>query len=120
MKHFFSIQGRDPAGLPHPNGSGVDLYHASHGGQVLAMAPGLDHLKILKFKVAAYNKRTKSMDYFDDQRKEEFEFISGTKMREFARKGQQPPVGFMEPEAWKVLVNYYQTLQNHENGAAHV
>ena len=85
------------------------------------MAPGLDHLKIIKFKVAAYNTKTKSMDYFDAKKKKDFEFISGTKMREYARKGEQPPPGFMEPEAWNVLVNYYQTLhKNHENGAAHV
>lgn len=39
------IVGRDPAGLPHPNGNG-DLYDARHGGMVLKMAPGLNDLEV--------------------------------------------------------------------------
>lgn len=30
----YYIVGRDPAGLPHPNGTGVDLYDPSHGAKV--------------------------------------------------------------------------------------
>lgn len=30
----------------------------------------------------------------------------------FARSGGHPPEGFMEPEAWKVLAEYYQNLVN--------
>jgi len=41
----------------------------------------------------------------------EFEFISGTKMRSMARSGENPPDGFMAPKAWKVLVDYYTSLQ---------
>ena len=77
------------------------------------MAPGLDHLKILKFKVAAYNKKTKTMAYYDEKVKDEFEFISGTKMRMIARDGNQKlPEGFMEPEAWQILAQYYQGQGN--------
>ncbi|VDQ04636.1 unnamed protein product [Trichobilharzia regenti] len=30
----FYIVGRDPAGLPHPDGSGIDLYDPTHGAKV--------------------------------------------------------------------------------------
>jgi hypothetical protein len=43
------------------------------------------------------------------EKKEDYEFISGTKMRKLAREGQYPPDGFMSPKAWKVLQAYYKT-----------
>ena len=104
--------GRDPAGMPHPDRSKGDLYDATHGGRVLAMAPGLDKLNILKFKVAAYDTKENKMAYFDPARSADFEFISGTKMRGLARQGQTPPAGFMAPKAWKVLATHYQGQQN--------
>ena len=86
---------------------------------MLAMAPGLSQLKILKFKVAAYDKKKQKMDYFDDERKADFEFISGTKMRKFAKSNQEPPPGFMATQAWKVLAEFYNNQrQQHSNGAA--
>ena len=45
--------------------------------QVLKMAPGLTQLEIVPFKVAAYNKKEHKMTFFDEQHKEDFEFISG-------------------------------------------
>lgn len=78
--------------------------------QILGMAPGLTQLEIIPFKVAAYNKRQSRMDYFDPGQKEDFEFISGTRMRTLAREGQHPPEGFMAPTAWNVLADYYKTL----------
>lgn len=111
----YYIVGRDPAGIPHPDKEkcpGQDLYDPTDGGIVLTMAPGLEDLEILPFKVAAYNKETQKMDYFDPTKKEAFEFISGTKMRTLARNGQKPPDGFMAPRAWQVLSDYYQSLQN--------
>lgn len=77
----FYIVGRDPAGLPHPDIPGTDLYEATHGSRVLKMAPGLAGLEIIPFRVAAYDKSVKKMAFFDPKRKEEFDFISGTKMR---------------------------------------
>lgn len=81
----FYIVGRDPAGMPHPLGvkGTVDgnLYDPSHGARVLKMAPGLDSLEIIPFKVAAYDKKHKRMAFFDPSRKEDFDFISGTRMR---------------------------------------
>ena len=42
---------------------------------------------------------------------EDFDFISGTRMRKLAREGQKPPEGFMAPKAWTVLVEYYKSLE---------
>lgn len=108
--HFY-IVGRDPAGLPNPNGSGQDLYDPTHGGKVLAMAPGLESLEIIKFRVAAYDVKAKAMSFFDEKRQGDFLKISGTEMRRLARTGEQPPDGFMAPAAWEVLAAYYKGLQ---------
>ncbi|XP_071455692.1 bifunctional 3'-phosphoadenosine 5'-phosphosulfate synthase isoform X2 [Hetaerina americana] len=108
----FYIVGRDPAGLPHPNKEvGGDLYEATHGARVLRAAPGLSHLEIVPFRVAAYDRSVRKMAFFDPSRASDFEFISGTKMRGLARSGQNPPDGFMAPKAWKVLAEYYQSLR---------
>merc|ERR1712168_206732 len=80
----FYIVGRDPAGMPHPD-TGKDLFDPTHGSKILSMAPGIDKLEIVPFKVAAYDKSKSGMDFFDPARKEDFEFISGTKMRKLAK-----------------------------------
>lgn len=133
----FYIVGRDPAGMPHPDKQMYpdgDLFDASHGQRVLKMAPGLDQLEIIPFKVAAYDKTISQMAFFDAKRKDDFEFISGTKMRGkitfcfkliktiecklncfllgLAKTGTNPPNGFMEPKAWQILAEYYQSLKN--------
>lgn len=81
----FYIVGRDPAGMPHPLGThgtiDGNLYDGTHGARVLKMAPGLASLEIIPFKVAAYDKPNRKMAFFDPSRKEEFDFISGTRMR---------------------------------------
>lgn len=63
----FYIVGRDPAGMPHPE-TKEDLYEPSHGGKVLTMAPGLTSVEIVPFRVAAYNKVKKAMDFYDKDR----------------------------------------------------
>lgn len=75
------------------------------------MAPGLTELEIVPFRVAAYNTKEKKMMFFDAAHKQDFDFISGTRMRAIARAGEQPPDGFMAPKAWKVLSDYYQSLK---------
>ncbi|KAL8617610.1 hypothetical protein ACOMHN_064700 [Nucella lapillus] len=105
----FYIVGRDPAGMPHPDGT-RDLYDHTHGAKVLTMAPGLTQLEIVPFRVAAYNLKKKAMDFFNPELKDDFLFISGTKMRKMAREGTTPPEGFMAPKAWDVMVAYYQSL----------
>lgn len=108
----FYIVGRDPAGMPHPGAGqgGKDLYEATHGKKVLTMAPGLTQLEIIPFRVAAYDRAAGKMAFFDPARKDDFDFISGTKMRALARAGESPPDGFMAPSAWEVLSAYYQSL----------
>jgi 3'-phosphoadenosine 5'-phosphosulfate synthase len=66
------------------------------------MAPGLPNLEIVPFRVAAYDTEKSEMAYFDPSRKDKFLFISGTKMRGFARDGVEPPHGFMGHKAWTV------------------
>lgn len=105
----FYIVGRDPAGMPHPE-TKQDIYNATHGAKVLTMAPGLTQLEIVPFRVAAYNNKKRAMDFYDPEKKDDFLFISGTKMRGLARAGDTPPDGFMAPSAWKVLCDYYQSI----------
>ncbi|KAL2469809.1 ATP sulfurylase 1 [Abeliophyllum distichum] len=111
----FYIVGRDPAGMSHPLEK-RDLYDADHGKKVLSMAPGLERLNILPFKVAAYDKTQSKMAFFDPSRHQDFLFISGTKMRTLAKNGENPPDGFMCPGGWKVLVDYYDSLAPSEYG----
>lgn len=72
------------------------------------MAPGLTQLEIVPFRVAAYNTRTRKMDFVDPESKQDYDFISGTRMRNLARAGENPPDGFMAPSAWKILQEFYQ------------
>ncbi|KAF8008142.1 hypothetical protein BT93_K1972 [Corymbia citriodora subsp. variegata] len=110
----FYIVGRDPAGMGHPLEK-RDLYDADHGKKVLSMAPGLERLNILPFKVAAYDKTQGKMAFFDPSRPQDFLFISGTKMRTLAKNKESPPDGFMCPSGWKVLVDYYESLAPADN-----
>ena len=90
------------------------------------MAPGIPQFEIIPFKVAAYNKEKGAMDFYDPSNHENFDFIrwefrqkirklmylfSGTRMRKTAREGGALPTGFMAPKAWKVLQDYYASLQ---------
>jgi len=59
----FYIVGRDPAGMGHPVEK-RDLYDADHGKKVLSMAPGLERLNILPFRV--YTIRKDSHFLFDN------------------------------------------------------
>ena len=80
----FYIVGRDPAGIPHPDKSATpdgNLYDPTHGARVLSIARGLQSLEIIPFKVAAYDTANKKMSFFDPSRKQDFDFISGTRMR---------------------------------------
>ncbi|EDV26455.1 uncharacterized protein TRIADDRAFT_22394 [Trichoplax adhaerens] len=102
----FYIVGRDPAGIPHPV-TGKDLYHTTHGSKVLQMAPGLTQLEIIPFRVAAYNKIKRKMDFYKPDHADDYNFISGTKMRQLARAGNKLPDGFMSEKAWKILLRHY-------------
>lgn len=103
------IVGRDPAGMNYPN-TGKSIYNHSHGKRVLAMSPYLD-IDIIPFKFAAYDTSVNKMAFFDPARKDDFLPISGSKMRQYARDGESPPDGFMNPKAWQVLVDYYSRVK---------
>lgn len=108
----FYIVGRDPAGIPHPNKLATpdgNLYDPTHGA-----SRGLHSLEIIPFRVAAYDTNNKMMAFFDPKRKQDFDFISGTKMRDLAKAGRNPPDGFMAPKAWRILAEYYQDLGKKE------
>ncbi|KYM92540.1 Bifunctional 3'-phosphoadenosine 5'-phosphosulfate synthase [Atta colombica] len=113
----FYIVGRDPAGIPHPDKSITpdgNLYDATHGARILSMAPGLQNLKIIPFRVIAYDTKTKKMSFFETERQQDFIFISGTKMRNLAKNDEDPPKDFMAPKAWRIIAKYYQTAHSQE------
>merc|ERR1712096_383361 len=110
------IVGRDPAGMKHPTKNalqpslGDDLYHMWHGQTMLTLNPTISkQVQLLPFHFASYDTKAKQMAFFDPKRKEDFVSISGTKMRKMAREGTVPPVGFMDPDGWKVLVQFYKS-----------
>jgi len=75
------------------------------------MAPGLEQLDIMPVRVTAYNKKTKTMDYFDAAgHKDDLLLMSGTRMRELARNGNTLPEGIMPPKAWSVIVEHCESL----------
>lgn len=78
------------------------------------MAPGLTELEIIPFRVAAYNKVSKKMAFYEPEKKENYEFISGTKMRSLARNSESPPDGFMPVKAWNVLADHYRNLASED------
>lgn len=86
----------------------------SHLKMFIFNVTGLNNLEIIPFRVAAYDKKIQKMNFFDPSRKEDFEFISGTKMRALARNGENPPNGFMTPKAWDILSSYYQNLNKND------
>ena len=108
ITHF--ITGRDPAGVKHPE-TGNDLYDVWHGQKLLVHCKDmLNGVEVLPFKVAAYNKVNQAMEFFGGPGciKENFDFISGSRMRQMAKDGETPPPGFMSPAGWEVLKAYYQ------------
>ena len=113
ITHF--ITGRDPAGVKHPEDDDVDLYDHWHGQKLLVSQKDLlNGVDIVPFKVAAYNQKNKRMEFFGGPEcapKEDFAFISGSKMRKMAKAGEEQPEGFMSPAGWDILCEYYQSLK---------
>lgn len=110
ISHF--ITGRDPAGLKHPEDNQKDLYDVWHGQKLLVHVQNMINVQICPFKVAAYNKVTSQMEFFNPQaqNKDDFEFISGSRMRAMAKNNENPPSGFMSQKGWEVLAAYYKNL----------
>jgi len=66
---------------------------------------------VLPFRVAAYNKVNQRMEFFGPGSKnEDFDFISGSRMRAMAKNGEALPPGFMSEKGWVVLAEYYKSL----------
>lgn len=108
ISHF--ITGRDPAGVKHPE-QDKDCYDVWHGQKLLVhVKEMLNEVEVVPFKVAAYNKVNKAMEFFGGPgcNKEDFEFISGSRMRAMAKNKEALPEGFMSPNGWAVLSEYYQ------------
>lgn len=104
----YYIVGRDPAGVKDPSNPSKDLYDPSHGAKVLKLTPSLHCLNILPFRVAALNKKSNRMEFLKaNYNPEEYDQISGTRMRQMAKDGKSPPAAFMNPKAWQVLADYY-------------
>jgi len=107
ITHF--ITGRDPAGVKHPDDANKDLYDAWHGQKLLNKVSQGMGVEIIPFKFAAYNKVKQAMDFMGpDSNKADFDFISGSRMREMASKGEELPTGFMSVNGWNVLCEYYK------------
>lgn len=105
----YYIVGRDPAGVKDPSDPTLDLYDPTHGCKILEMTPGLQSLNVIPFRVAALNKTKNQMEFLDEgSRKEDYEFISGSRMRQMARDGEKPPETFMNSAAWEVLCDFYK------------
>lgn len=111
ITHF--ITGRDPAGVKHPENPQKDCYDVWHGQKLLVHVKRmLNNVEVCPFKVAALNKHTNQMEFLGPQSKnEDYEFISGTRMRTMAKNNENPPAGFMSQKGWDVLADYYRNLQ---------
>lgn len=108
----YYIVGRDPAGIKDPSDPERDLYDPTHGAKVLEKSPGLQCLDIIPFRVAALNKNNNKMEFLDpDTDIATYDLISGSRMRQMAREGHNPPEAFMNSKAWSVLSNYYKSIQ---------
>lgn len=52
------------------------------------------------------------MEFLDkNSNNENYDFISGTRMRTMAKNNDNPPAGFMSQKGWEVLADYYRNLQ---------
>jgi len=51
------------------------------------------------------------MEFFGPGSKnEDFDFVSGSRMRSMAKNNENPPTGFMSQKGWEVLSDYYRNL----------
>jgi 3'-phosphoadenosine 5'-phosphosulfate synthase len=128
----YFVVGRDPAGM---KGSSIapahtedDLYDGDHGRYVLQNSPGIGSMQMLSFVKVMYDVKDDTMKVPDPTRMDDFISISGTKMRLLAKNGaslcdphQIPtdlvkenciPSGFMVPNGWSIVVDYYKNADN--------
>ena len=111
ITHF--ITGRDPAGVKHPEFPQLDLYDVWHGQKLLKHVQSMiNNVEICPFKIAALHKASNEMRFVGkDEKMNDYEFISGTKMRTMAKNNENPPPGYMSQQGWEVLADYYRKLE---------
>ena len=130
----YFVVGRDPAGMKGSmeavEHQDDDLYDGNHGRYVLQNSPGIGDMKMLSFVKVMYDIRDNTMKIPDDDRLSDFISISGSKMRLLARNGATPcsltniptdlvqancvPAGFMVPNGWSKVVDYYRNIDESE------
>jgi sulfate adenylyltransferase len=104
--HF--IIGRDHAGVG-------DYYGAFDAQTIFDSEVPDDALEVEIFRAdhTAYSKklnRVVMMRDVPDHSKEDFVLLSGTKVREMLGRGEAPPPEFSRPEVARILMDYYQSL----------
>ena len=106
--HF--IIGRDHAG--------VGDYYGAFDAQTIfdeEVPPGALQIEIFKADHTAWSKKLNKvvmMREAPDHTKEDFILLSGTKVREMLGRGEAPPKEFSRPEVAKILIDYYQSLND--------
>lgn len=106
--HF--IIGRDHAG--------VGDYYGDFDAQTVfddEVPEGAMEIEIFRADHAAYSKKLKRvvmMRDAPDHTKEDFVLLSGTKVREMLGQGIAPPPEFSRDEVAKILMDYYQSLND--------
>jgi sulfate adenylyltransferase len=104
--HF--IIGRDHAG--------VGDYYGAFDAQTIfdeEVPAGMLDIEIFRADHTAYSKKLNKvvmMRDVPDHTKEDFVLLSGTKVREMLGRGEAPPPEFSRPEVAKILMDYYQSL----------
>ena len=103
------IVGRDHAG--------VGSYYGGFDAQVIfheEVPAGALKIQIFEADHTAFSKKLGKvvmMRDHPDHTKEDYVFLSGTKVREMLSKGESLPVEFSRPEVAKILMDYYMSLE---------
>jgi sulfate adenylyltransferase len=113
MGASYFIVGRDHAG--------VGDYYGAFDAQTIfhdRVPEGALDIEIFEADHTAYSKKLNKvvmMREAPDHTKDDFVLLSGTKVREMLGQGIAPPKEFSRPEVAKILMDYYQSL---DQGAA--
>ena len=101
------IVGRDHAGVGSYYG-GFDAQKIFHD----EVPEGALKIEIFEADHTAYSKKLNKvvmMRDYPDHAKEDYVFLSGTKVREMLSKGEELPVEFSRPEVAHILMDYYMS-----------
>ena len=83
----------------------ADILEAMHSVRYL-------HIKIFEADHTAWSKKLNKvvmMRDHPDHKKEDYVFLSGTKVREMLFNGESLPVEFSRPEVAEILMKFYQS-----------